>query len=526
MRIAKRRAGTAIIIAGSIGWALASCNGGPSSVGGPDAASDVGVSLAPPPSIGPDAATDDGGLVEPTGGTRLAARWYETADGMRAFDTFVDTKLGIACSLPNETDTRFRCLPTPPLLPTYWYADAACNVPVTVVPKSCAAGARWLWTPYSPTDPTCPATGVYAPASAATALTLYASTASGCVATAVDPAFDYVYPSSGSTPLPSTDFVAFDARPLVPVAPGIAMRTMVAEDGARSWLFPLVDVARGRACGPLLAADGVLRCLPWTRSNYGDVWTDDKCTMSGTLINDYDCSFARLLSDPDTLIQTEAPCDTSSHVWTLGATVPNTWVQIPSPDGGAPECLPLLPQPNTKARAPGVELAASTFPAIVTTKVPAAARLSVASLVTPHATVGTARIRDDLLDVDCTFAATSDGKYRCVPTEVRIVTPHVYGYFRDAQCTMPAALVDSTSQSGSCAARPPLRFVTQLVPGASCDLVAHVYAAGAPLASTDPLWLLQPTGCVPSSLPAGATAIALGAELAPDMFMEAQRVSH
>ncbi len=75
-------------------------------------------------------------------GSRLRAVFYEASDGARQFVRFRDTQRNEDCDMVTAADGVVRCLPTPSLTATVYFADTGCTVPVALISAGCTGALK------------------------------------------------------------------------------------------------------------------------------------------------------------------------------------------------------------------------------------------------------------------------------------------------------------------------------------------------------------------------------------------------
>jgi len=106
---------------------------------------------------------------------------------------------------------------------------------------------------------------------------------------------------------------------------------------------------------------------------------------------------------------------------------------------------------------------------------------------------------------DCAYAKAADGKMRCLPSK----TMPGSGYFQDAGCTKPLAMVAATN----CAPTP-----TYVAYFDACADAAHIAPLTGKYSGTMVHYV--DSGCISTPTPTGLTFYTLGAEVAASEFVE------
>jgi hypothetical protein len=454
----------------------------------------------------PDAPVEvDAGPTAPGGGTRIKARYIETDDGARIFDTLYDSKLAVACSVGYAEDGALRCLPNA-LANVGTLYGAGCTAKVAVVGKDICdvpPYAREYLTSASPCDNKLAMHNL----GAKTTAVFTKDSGGGCNAAPLDPGEDYY---ELGAKLAASEMVGYTMEN-VPASPAIGVRMFVGEDGSRDRIGQLFDIARANGCFPGTIGDDTPRCVP-SAADQATSFGDSSCSTRIAVAEQ--CHVPQQLADTTTAIAGVAPASCQLlnrwRVFPVGAAraTNNTWSM-----SGASGCLGPTPAP-TGTFDVGAELAATAFPELAFETLPGGTRIGQKGYTSAGVPVeDRTSYTDATLGASCTFRVAADGKLRCVPTSIFVAE------YTDAGCT--AGLAEDLD--GCEPAKYAYRNETQ-----TCGVLVHVHAIGAKIdpPPTD-RWFGSPGNCTKSGGSANAKGYyALGAEVPPATFAEGHLVLH
>lgn len=379
---------------------------------------------APPPALGG------------ASGSRLRAKIVE-GGGVREVTGFADTARGEDCTF-TETTSGLRCLPRVSYGVTGAFADAACTVPLAVLP-SCTADVKYVARPGArSTQPGCAVTSVVDEVRPVTkpAKTAYVNNGAGCVAQGDAPANAFELGAA----VPLTSFVGASEKT---TSGALSERIAEGEDGSRLRVGYQIG-ALSVDCTMHLGGDGVVRCLPQT--TYGSLYyADAECkTPAWSTTGASRCNEPRVVSTVD-----ENATDQCGGALRFFRVADEAIGDDPGGllySGSGRSCSG-RPAYNGQ----GQSLRAVTE---VTASIPTIARVGEGEGRLRPAFVrsgdgGGALVRgfyDTEKKVDCRFAKAADGKMRCLPA-----VPKGVFFFTDGACSSPAR-VATPAEVGPCGA--------------------------------------------------------------------------
>ncbi len=219
---------------------------------------DSGVVDAGTPDAG--AGSCDAGPTVPSdtiSGDRLKATWLVTDDGDRFFDKWTDSTLGVRCIFVNDSNGEPRCMPY--FGATVLYTAAGCSGTDAIAIEQTLCGATSAWAVQqlaacpSPVRHMFPTTGTIS-APAQYWLKVDDGTCGGPFT--ADPTKTYY--SVGPETAPDT-FV-HETPTTLHTGTRYTANALVGDDGSQ---YPtgLYDTQLDTPCGPILSADGTLRCM-------------------------------------------------------------------------------------------------------------------------------------------------------------------------------------------------------------------------------------------------------------------------
>jgi hypothetical protein len=143
---------------------------------------------------------------DPTDGSRLKAQYLLGADGSKAYvpGVWFDTMRNETCSFFPAADGSMRCLPEGTQVEVF--SDAACTVPLVMMPGGCPAPTYGLTTDTSMCTQTAGAMHVLPVGPTMTPATMYVNSGTQCLS-AGSPTVGYTFYSLGAE-IPATSFVA------------------------------------------------------------------------------------------------------------------------------------------------------------------------------------------------------------------------------------------------------------------------------------------------------------------------------
>lgn len=407
------------------------------------------------------------GSTNQTGGTRLKGRFWVTAEGDRAWDTWWDTELDIACDFNSAADGVMRCLPDNWDDSQEVFTDALCTQPLYT---------RMSIGPCEPIDyimrvgsGTCEMPSgdrFFELGAAATPGSVFTKTGADCVASALpkEPLYakgPEVPPAMfmGSTP---AEFGA-DTR--------IRTRGVLGTDGTKQ-VFGWRDTQlAGEDCYFETAEDGKSRCLPGGLQSAG--YNDAACSMPVLQLTprcDQKVPSYSLQSSGD-------GCATDYRVFKRGEAVSGTRYV------GTPENCAAGPPLEGSMLFQSLPAPPETFQEVT----PTIAQNDPGRLKARYRDAGDVgcwfhNFWDDELKQICSFLTASDEKQRCLPS----TAISVLQTFSDAACTVPAAL----SAIDECTPTTPPEYSTNEMPGECGRRHYQVWKVGEQVAGADlpPLW--------------------------------------
>ena len=216
------------------------------------------------------------------GGTRLRPMVFDAGDGVKLFRGWFDEAIGGPCSMNFTSDLHARCIPLGAFELTApgasrLYLDSACAQPAqSTLSGTCAANTS-ITVDMDPSS--CPAVfRVYSHGAPTQPAAFWEKSSSGpCVATTGIPGD--VWPLQE---MPPASFVAAHEED-TPVGNGIALRRVVADDGA-AVSSSIIDTMHGRPCSAFYKAwafDGPYkdRCLPLDGYEPELIFSDSQCKV-------------------------------------------------------------------------------------------------------------------------------------------------------------------------------------------------------------------------------------------------------
>jgi hypothetical protein len=363
----------------------------------------------------------------PVGGSRLEAVLAQAADGTGHFLHWQDTGLDVPCEFLPLHDGALRCLPTGPAMAAVqaiYYTDAACTVPVALLhgyPSSHGDCPQPRFASRAGTGAACdPRPDYYRVGERLPPQVVYQRAQEGCAAAAI-PQGAGLLGVFRVTTLALTELVA-GALTAGPAAEGIALTTLVAEDGSRM-VTSLRDVGGGFDCAVEESSDGP-RCLPTDRVMVAGFFADAACSKPAGMAQS--CLQGQRPSIPFGFELAFVQGRTIVRSYRAGERLATSFTQV----GGT--CVAQAAWAGVFAI--GGELPASTFvpgtTELVTRPsglVQTVERAGGQSLSRPRTLRST-----EYGGFACLLAATGDGVVRCLPPE-----GVSGGHFSDQQCTTP-----------------------------------------------------------------------------------------
>lgn len=435
-----------------------------------------------------------------TGGSRLKARYYDTADGTSTFIGWRDTQIAMSCSFNVAADGKLRCLPYGEGIQStgFYFKDAGCTQKISIVYTGgrCPPAAPKYANEYDATQ--CPSRSRFYDVGAklATTTAYYRDSQGVCRQTSFAGSQDDLY-DVGAEVAPTTFVGASEQQG--PDYGGVVRIDVVADDGARGFLR-FQDVGRSAQCSFRTAADGSFRCVPLGEASvFSGEYSNASCTAPVAGRGASACPAPKIISE-----YVAAGCGSTSKLYAGGAGASAFY------KNGA-TCTAYPPSSSTQYFSVGAEIPASQF---------LEARLS--------APVGTARVKTKMIELrgqphpstlydsqrneDCSFQLAGDGIIRCLPSS----RGSVY-FFSDAACTQRLAYVLPTTGCNT-----PFTFAP-FYDDSTCPSRTRIFSIGA---QTNPAQLyvkLDNNSCVTTTFTT-ANFFILGAELPPSSFMAAGEV--
>lgn len=434
-------------------------------------------------------------IVEPLGGTRIAAQYARTSDGARVFHRLFDKQLGVPCELVRLEDGRFRCLPMPVAYVGYQFEDEACTTPV-ITHQWCTPAVAIVPVAGAP----CPSRyEVRAIGAETEASALYQQVpGAACVTSGLLPGTK-VY-EVGAT-MPASSFVGYEDE-TVSLGDGVGIRIPRGEDGSRIAFWHFLDEKRAKGCTIATATDDTVRCMP-AGQYVADFFSDSACTKrAGYQLGCNEYGFER----DENVIEAPATCSAAKRPFYVGGQPLDG--MNPLFAGSTSECVQSLDNSNG-ARAAGTEISPAPFP-LLGSVAGGGSRITEMFAAAGNHLVRRWLIRDAALGVPCRFARAVDGKLRCLPTGANIG-----GWFTDANCTQPVVYVDGCE---------PAKYARGYA-ASGCEPAVRVVAVGAQVPATTPLHAGSPGAC--THMPSVAVTAAMhfaGADVDPTVFAEAALV--
>jgi hypothetical protein len=455
--------------------------------------------VAPVVDAGPDGGADPEGSLRK--GSRLVPRLYTTSDGLTSYRGMFDTKLGVPCYPSKFLDGSDRCEPS--LTSNHGdlsYSDAACSRPA--VPKqvvsfpSCDVPKFVFVSDAKASEDPCepPRHSLFRILGEVTAATAYTKTGDACTAT-TGAAQDLVE----LEPMAATEVVKL--TPAVDsFASGLGIDVFVGDDGSRFPTSSLSDRKRGDAqCFPQRAADGQLRCLPYSAIAEAG-FLDQGCTIPAFGAMQCAPSSADASLIVRSIPEKAAGCEPLRHaVHQRGAKRAGRATY----SGTTGACVGPQDWSDGDLFDLGPEVESASFPALEELELGGTRIVQFTRGVSRSAMIGQGTtLFDRTTDVECEFTIAADGKLRCLAGR-RL-------HYSDPECrTMIIA------EFGACEKVPKYGTTAE----ETCPPKTHVFAAGAKLPDKTKTFFKHSGGCSEQSGLATA-AYAVGPEVAPETFAE------
>jgi hypothetical protein len=432
-------------------------------------------------------------------GSRIHLLHWSSDDGADGAQVFWDTTLGAECRWIYASDEKYHCLPRDNVF--YYparFADSECTRPVfTHAITACGAPPAYL---RSPTENlTCPTASVLRRLGQRLAGREYFFHAVDGTCASVPHrlrADEELYEFGEEVPV--SDFVAGSLR-MGTVREKFAALLIEGEDGSRG-LFGYRDLKGGFDCAVSVAADGMLRCLPFTVGTTG-AFVDESCSMSAGLGSRFSCQPARSF-----LAESRAnACGRRTSIFKAGERLSSGYEMFP--DGCSTDFASVYLDYWTS----GLQVDPATFVPAASSIMESSRRLRAQVVTTPAGAVPSGALWDAKLGVDCSPWLLADGTYRCV--SFPLVSTASLNTFADDQCTMPVAPDLGSSVAGRCSAT--YGFSAD---AAVCPLLFHLFAIEkAPFKGV--VFTKNGGACV--ATPASPTPVHLvGPEVDPAEFVE------
>jgi hypothetical protein len=285
-------------------------------------------------------ASDFVGATEmPAGTGRLVVRELVSEDGARSRIGWIDTTGNTPCHRALASDREQRCLPEPGAyhLPGTFFSDAACTAEAAIsYQNQCSSSSPIIQEPRPDLPPINPAR--FTDCSFAVALRNRGAAISApdshersggmCITASVALARVSARLYALGPVIDPAGFARLTAAEIS--GPRLHALEEIAEDGAAKLLDgTFVDSASGAGCAFEVAADGVLRCLPYGALDVR--YTDSECTNRVAVFHpdpEPGCS----VSIQYARIAEQNGCKTMTRVFSVGATVstPNLYLAVGS----------------------------------------------------------------------------------------------------------------------------------------------------------------------------------------------------
>jgi hypothetical protein len=363
----------------------------------------------------------------PVGGSRLEAVLAQAADGTGHFLHWQDTALDVPCEFLPLREGDLRCLPTGPAMAAVqaiYFADAACTVPVAILqgyPWSHGSCPQPRFAFAGGTGAECaPRPEYFRVGERLPPQVVYQRAQDGCAAAAVPQGAD-ILGTFRVTPLALTELVG-GTLTAGAAAEGIALTTLVAEDGARM-VTSLRDAAGGFDCAVEQSSDGP-RCLPTDRVMVGGFFADAGCSKPAGMAQS--CLQGQQPSVPFGFDLAFVQGRTIVRSYRAGERLSTSFTQV----GGT--CVVQATWAGVFAI--GAEIPASTFvPGTTEVVTRPSGLVQTIERAGGHSLARPGSLRStEYGGFTCLFAPTSDGVVRCLPPE-----GVGGGHFSDAGCTIP-----------------------------------------------------------------------------------------